>query len=175
MASATHMFRDALSESEREKRADGGGEKRLYRQVICGHHDSSIIDRLLLIYPIPLNNFLNLDDLWDTVNISTAHARYFHSVMHICARYKTTGGFRSHALCTFRLLIDWLTRGRVNFHWVHRRLEPRAYRRSVLCARGSTLRTDCGKELHRPSAPYSHSVVKSIQSKIKRVRRTVKI
>jgi len=37
------------------------------------------------------------------------------------------------------------------------------------------LRADRGKELRRPSAAYSRSAVKSIQSKIKRARHTVKI
>lgn len=103
------------------------------------------------------------------------YCKYFHNDFHpviyiCCARYRPSGG---HALCTFRLLIDWLTRGRVNFHSGAPSIEA-SYRRA-LCARFNSPRRLWKRITSSASAPYSHSAVKSIQSKIKRVRRTVKI
>jgi len=71
MASTTHMFRNALSDNERTEGRNSSTKRRLSRRI-DSHRGPLIIDRLLLICPVFLNNFSNLYDSRDIVNISTA-------------------------------------------------------------------------------------------------------
>lgn len=69
---ASHMFRDALSE-----RGNNSTKRRL--SGVDGHHYSSIIDRLLLIYPIPFNNFSN--SRASKFERFAGYCKYFHSAI----------------------------------------------------------------------------------------------